>query len=176
MACEHLLMGRIKDERGNAMTPTHARKGSRRYRYYVSQAVLQGRADRGSVSRLSAPEIETIVVGALRAARPHSSEQRERELILTHLHQVTVNEGRIEIAIRGEDTPIHLPWSPVSAQRRREIVMPPGSDAQIRPMKIEDRARILNVIATGRGWLDELMSGRFDSTDTLAAREGTSCS
>ena len=69
LASEHLLVGRIKDERGNPMTPTHAQKGSRRYRYYVSQAVLQGKADRGSVSRLPAPEIEAIVVGALRAAR-----------------------------------------------------------------------------------------------------------
>src|SRR5829696_7855670 len=38
LACAHLLMGRIQDDRGHAMTPTHTQKGSRRYRYYVSQA------------------------------------------------------------------------------------------------------------------------------------------
>ena len=93
LASEHPLVGRIKDERGNPMTPTHAQKGSRRYRYYVSQAVLQGKADRGSVSRLPAPEIEAIVVGALRAARPASLDQSERELMLEHLDQVTVACG-----------------------------------------------------------------------------------
>ena len=48
-ASEHLLIGRIRDDRGHAMTPTHAQKGARRYRYYVSRAVLQGRSDRGSL-------------------------------------------------------------------------------------------------------------------------------
>ena len=42
-----LLMGRIYDDRA---TPTHAQKGGRRYRYYVSCALSQGRAEGGRVS------------------------------------------------------------------------------------------------------------------------------
>src|SRR5712664_969651 len=39
-----LLSGLLFDDRGNVMSPSHARKANgRRYRYYVSQAVLQGR-------------------------------------------------------------------------------------------------------------------------------------
>ena len=38
-------------------------------------------------------------------------------------------------------------------------------------MKVEDRARILQAIATGRAWLDELMCGRMGSTEALASRE-----
>lgn len=38
-----LLQGRIFDDRGNRMSPSHATKGGIRYRYYVSAAVLQGR-------------------------------------------------------------------------------------------------------------------------------------
>ncbi len=53
---ESLLVGRIRDDRGNAMTPSHAKKGPRRYRYYVSQAVLKGR-DPGAITRVPAPEI-----------------------------------------------------------------------------------------------------------------------
>ena len=144
LASEHLLVGRIKDDRGHAMTPTHAQKGSRRYRYYVSQAMLQGRADHGSVPRLPAPEIEAMVIDALRAGRPNSLGQSERELIVEHLHQVTIYEGWIEIATNAEDeAPIRLPWCRASAQRRREIVLPTDSDAPIRPMKVEHRARIL---------------------------------
>ena len=48
-------MGRIQDDRGHAMTPTHAQKGSRRYRYYVSQAVLQGKPER----RIDSPRSST---------------------------------------------------------------------------------------------------------------------
>jgi hypothetical protein len=156
------------------MSPTHAQKGSRRYRYYVSQAVLQGRADRASVSRVPAPEVEAVVVGALRAARPASLDQSERELMLAHLDRVTIHDGRIEIALMGEDAPIQLPWSQVSFQRRRDIVVPPGSDAHVRPMKVEDRARILKAIATGRAWLEELLGGRMDGTEALALRAGSS--
>ncbi len=36
-----LLTGRIFDAYGNRMSPTHANKGGARYRYYISQAVLQ---------------------------------------------------------------------------------------------------------------------------------------
>jgi site-specific DNA recombinase len=32
-----LLMGKIYDDRGNRMTPTHAQNAGRRYRYYVSK-------------------------------------------------------------------------------------------------------------------------------------------
>jgi site-specific DNA recombinase len=38
-----LLVGKLFDDRGNRMSPSHAAKGGRRWRYYVSQAVLQGR-------------------------------------------------------------------------------------------------------------------------------------
>ncbi len=38
-------------------------------------------------------------------------------------------------------------------------------------MKVEDRSRILKAIATGQVWLDELVSGRIDSTDAIAMRE-----
>jgi hypothetical protein len=36
-----LLAGKLFDDRGNRMSPSHAAKGGRRWRYYVSQAVLR---------------------------------------------------------------------------------------------------------------------------------------
>src|SRR5664279_503968 len=64
---ESLLMGRIFDDRGNRMTPSHATKKGTRYRYYVSAALTQGQTERvGSVRRIPAPEIETLVVDAVR--------------------------------------------------------------------------------------------------------------
>jgi hypothetical protein len=40
-----LLTGLIFDSAGNRMTPSHSRKKGVRYRYYVSQAILQSRKD-----------------------------------------------------------------------------------------------------------------------------------
>src|SRR5437588_7515209 len=45
MKSEALLIGRIFDDRGNRMSPSHARKGGVKYRYYLSSALLQGMAD-----------------------------------------------------------------------------------------------------------------------------------
>jgi site-specific DNA recombinase len=39
---EALLMGRIFDDRGHRMSPSHSPKGGARYRYYVSSALIQG--------------------------------------------------------------------------------------------------------------------------------------
>ena len=62
-----LLAGKLFDDRGNRMSPSHAAKGGRRWRYYVSQAVLQGRKhEAGSVARALALEIERRVAEAVR--------------------------------------------------------------------------------------------------------------
>jgi site-specific DNA recombinase len=74
-----LLAGKLFDDRGNRMSPSHATKRGRRYRYYVSQAILQGRkADVGSVARVRAIELERRVVEAVRGAA--SADPRERSI------------------------------------------------------------------------------------------------
>jgi hypothetical protein len=46
---------------GNRMSPTHANKGGARYRYYVSQAVLQRKPlAAGAIGRVPAAEIEEL--------------------------------------------------------------------------------------------------------------------
>jgi site-specific DNA recombinase len=55
------------DDRGNLMSPSHANKKGVRYRYYVSQAVLQKHRDEaGSIARVAAPDVEEQVIEALR--------------------------------------------------------------------------------------------------------------
>ena len=49
------------------MSPTHTRKKGRLYRYYVSQAVLQGGANDAPHRRLPAAEIEGLVMARVRA-------------------------------------------------------------------------------------------------------------
>jgi len=78
-----LLAGLIVDEAGAPLTPTHANKKGRRYRYYVSRTLVAGpnaepaastsdRASRKSDTttntwRLPASEIETLVIEAVYA-------------------------------------------------------------------------------------------------------------
>ena len=61
-----LLTGKLYDDGGNRMSPTWARKGSKRWRYYVSQAALQGdKSKAGSILRVPAADVETLVAEAL---------------------------------------------------------------------------------------------------------------
>ena len=63
---EALLVGKLFDDRGNRMSPTWARKGSKRWRYYVSQAALQGdKTKGGSIVRVPAANVERPVVEAV---------------------------------------------------------------------------------------------------------------
>ncbi len=59
-----LLTGRLFDEQGHRMTPTHTNKKGVRYSYYVSQAVLRKQSAR-TIGRVPAPELEALVADAL---------------------------------------------------------------------------------------------------------------
>src|ERR1700691_4460854 len=57
--------GKLFDESGQSVTPSHAVKGERRYRYYVSRSLIRGSADsKRGAGRLPAPEIERTVASA----------------------------------------------------------------------------------------------------------------
>lgn len=67
-----LLAGLIFDDAGQRLTPSHAVKSGRRYRYYVSRALItkqSGTVDNGASTRLRIPavEIEGTVIAALQA-------------------------------------------------------------------------------------------------------------
>jgi len=63
-----LLAGVLHDERGNRLSPSHAVKNGVRYRYYVSQALLQNRdGDARSIVRIPAREIEELVTARIAA-------------------------------------------------------------------------------------------------------------
>lgn len=62
-----LLKGLLFGPDGAAFSPTHTSKGSRRYRYYVSQTILNHGAGTCPVARVPAAEIEAAVIDQLRA-------------------------------------------------------------------------------------------------------------
>jgi site-specific DNA recombinase len=86
-----LLAGLLHDGTGERMTPSHANKGGRRYRYYVSKSLITGSRDAapggrrvpaGDLERLVAERVRGFlasgadVLAALRPAVPAAAEQR----------------------------------------------------------------------------------------------------
>ncbi len=62
------LAGRIFDETGDRLTPSHSRKNGRRLRYYISSRLVNDRSgNHPDAWRLPAPELEQGVIGRLRA-------------------------------------------------------------------------------------------------------------
>ena len=63
-----LLAGLIFDSDGNRLSPTHAVKKGKRYRYYVSTALVTGtRSEHVKGRRIPAGELEALVLDRLRA-------------------------------------------------------------------------------------------------------------
>jgi site-specific DNA recombinase len=97
-----ILSGRLFDDHGNRMTPTHANKGGARYRYYISQAVLQKKSQApGSVSRVPAAELETLVLAALRHhlnvnGTGGQSPGSDRDLVERQLERVILTSNEIK--------------------------------------------------------------------------------
>jgi hypothetical protein len=180
---EALLVGKLFDDGGNRMSPTWARKGSKRWRYYVSQAALQGDKCRaGSTVRVPAADVEALVTEAINklSSKRVGSQADIRDLI----DRVVIGRTTIQIQL-SEVAEAHvgariltLPWSPPSPYRKREIIQAADhADVQARPMRANARAIVIEALSSAHRWLDELLSNPHHTLETLALREGkTECS
>jgi site-specific DNA recombinase len=179
---ESLLMGRIFDDRGNRMTPSQVRKNGRRYRYYLSSALAHGQAENaGSVRRVPAPEIETLVTDAVRKRLNDSAVVSDRDFINCHVARVEIQAERLAIKLikkgskrserNAEKASFYVPWKKSALKRRRELIAPATSGQDVRPIRSETRVALVTSIACGRRWLDEIVTGNVADVEQIAARE-----
>ena len=58
------------------------------------------------------------------------------------------------------------------SRKSRQILIPDGiAKSEIRPTRIERRARLVSAIARGRRWLDEIVSGSVTDVQQIASRQ-----
>jgi len=189
-----ILTGRIFDDRGNRMSPTHSNKQGVRYRYYVSHALLQKRNDHaGSVARVPAPDIEALVLDGVRkhlvsiGEGEHPTALDDHDLIERHVENVTVKPQALEVRLvltndasaqteePGIDDPaprqttaIALAWAAPSFTAVKGIVHAPSSKPAMKP---ESRDALLAAIGKARRWIDDIRLGRIASFAEIAERE-----
>jgi site-specific DNA recombinase len=186
-----ILMGRIFDDRGNRMTPSHSNKDGVRYRYYVSHTLLQRREkDAGHVTRVPAVQLERLVVEAIRFnAQPDSQTNgslSDRTAIDLHVTRIIVRTDSIDIELRQQTsapapplatgaavasntTVISLPWTAQSFPSVKGVSHQPEAKPTLKP---ESRDAILLAVAKARAWIDDLVSGRVQTFAEIAEREG----
>jgi DNA invertase Pin-like site-specific DNA recombinase len=192
-----LLTGRIFDECGNRMTPSHATKRGVRYRYYVSQAVLQrkGRKD-GYVARVSAPDVETTILRALQKHFAGTSALREdgadeREVIARYVERVIVKTDAIEVVLDQSHASKELGNCDSAGRNsaddsRQAIVLKlprlvqnftavkgiTRAPSERSTLKTETRESLLIAIANARAWIDDIVDGHAESFGEIAKRKG----
>ena len=174
------------------MTPTHTNKKGVRYSYYVSQAGLR-KQSAGAIGRVPAPELEALVVDAVRrhsqanSTAPNPILETDRELIERHLLRATLSMKAITLHLRQQiadseanphdlpaagspaaaPTKVTIPWSVPAAVPAKGIVHVPAHNT---PMKPGGRETLLIAIAKARKWVKEVERGQ--SFADIADREG----
>ena len=180
-----LLTGMITDPDGKPMTPTHATKGSKRFRYYVTRT-LPG--DQTTKWRMPAGEIERLVVDAvvkqlstvdssgdetaaqlsdqlnkrheIASALPGMTIGEQRKALLSRQTRVKVNEADLTISSQPSDQD-----EPSSISIKAKLVSK-GSDLKLAiapdqgPPKRDPDPVLLRLIAHAFAAQDLLLSGK----------------
>jgi DNA invertase Pin-like site-specific DNA recombinase len=197
-ASPSILAGRLFDDRGNRMTPTHTNKKGARYRYYVSHALLQKRdTETGAIARVPAAEIETVVVDAVRRheaasrSEPNLIQFSDRDLIehvvekivlrphAMEIHMVAHDEkqsDKQDLKITGRRSPedvtatiVTVPWTSTLTVAAKGII---DSLSPGPVMSVAERDALLTAIAKARIWIEDLAQGRIASFAEIAKQEG----
>ena len=190
---DHLLTGMLFDDAGHRMIPTHATKAGIRYRYYISQPHLNGEsktASVGSVSRIPATDIEDIIVKFLGEHLVAQKEKQissvpqvgDRKTVLEQVARIDVHGDHLAIRLKSvgaeeasdsvDEQLLSIPWQKPPSRNSRKILMPQGvSRNEVRPIRIERRARLVSAIAQGHRWLDEIVSGSVIGVEQIAVRQ-----
>ncbi len=111
-----LLAGLIVDCDGQRMTPTHAVKKGRRYRYYVSTALItEARSLHGKGLRVPAGDVEALVLDRIRAF--FASEQNVGET----LSNFGLDAATLRSSMKKADELTHG-WAALPSIKIRELV------------------------------------------------------
>ena len=196
------LAGKLFDAGGEPLTPSHANKAGRRYRYYVSRSLVTGErmptgtSDRGW--RLPAVEIERFVaetVGGLisdtstltRLLRVHDvAADRIPALLqasgdwatkpLDHLHRMTLgdNEAWLEMDFpdKAGASTIRIEHKVRLRIRRRGVETKLVIKDDVGTLTGEIDATLVRVLAKAHLWHEALAKGEYPSMDALANAEG----
>ncbi|SIN67164.1 Site-specific DNA recombinase [Parasphingorhabdus marina DSM 22363] len=183
-----LLTGMITDPDGKPMTPAHASKGSKKYRYYVTRTQP---GDKSTKWRMPAGEIERLVVDAvvqnlertdaigdetaqklsdqldsrqeIASALPDLSIKKQRAILTELQVQVQVKASTVELIFRpeGQDRPtsVSIDAKLVCKGSEVKLAIPPGNGSS----KRQPDPVLLRLVAHAFAAQDILIRGKPSS-------------
>jgi DNA invertase Pin-like site-specific DNA recombinase len=176
------LAGKIFDETGGRLVPTHAAKGRVRYRYYVSQRLIGGAGSDRSAWRLPAQELEDRIFSAVLSdpafarcrQRAGVAGEPDRGELFGAIRRVDLAPGRLVIDL---DAGALLPSS---AKPQERMMIEAGFDQKRRGvelrMALETEVRrppdrtLVRSVHRAIGWVEQLKAGA--SITSLAEKDG----
>lgn len=162
-----LLAGLVFDDRGNNMRSTYTAKKGARYQFYVSVTTLQGRRQNsGSVSRVSAPDVEKAVLSAIRSGETAACD--DTALIAEYVQRIEVCKDRLTVSLKPlvgskQPKPISVSFD-VGNKRPLARIERETSVGQPDP-------KLVTAVARAHYWLRILKSGEYDSIESLAKHD-----
>ncbi|MCO5065035.1 MAG: recombinase family protein [Rhizobiaceae bacterium] len=112
----HLLNGLLFDETGDRLSPIHATKAGKRYRYYISSRLKSGRREQQDGWRIPASEIESIALQEL-------NKVLSDEVLLSEWMAATRRIDRIEPGlVKARQVGVALESAPASSKEVRTII------------------------------------------------------
>jgi len=159
--------GLLFDDRGNRMSPSYTAKKGARYPFYVSSALLRGRASHvGSIRRVPAVEVEGAVVSAVRNFGDLADQQTltQHRLVEQFIERVIITTKRLVISLKGHSAPIEVAWGP---PKNRDLARIENS------FEVKDRRtpnpQLVQAVVSAHVWLKSLVDGTCSSIEDLAA-------
>jgi len=125
-----MLSGLIFDSDGNHMTPTHANKRGKRYRYYISAPLLDRGSPGESPIRMPALEVEGLICDRLRNLL---AKQPELVRWLSPLH---LTAGQLEVSLKTA-TSLTESWISLPPNEIRAFVQDVVCRVVVQPREIE---------------------------------------
>jgi len=159
-----LLLGKLFDDKGNRMGPTFSSKNGVRYRFYVSTALRGRKHKAGSVSRISAPEIEDIVESAMRA-RLKDKGDVSRDGLADCIESVVLKTDVVLIRYCVGEDGAH------SSRATIEIARNSSKRYDVQVLAAASREpdqKLLQAVVRAHGWLADLAAGHYSSIKDLA--------
>ncbi len=178
-ATTSLLAGKLFDAEGNRISPSHTKKGIRRYRYYVSQRVIYGEKSK-TIARWSAEPLEEFLSNTVkkRLSGPHSPiqeslrispvdqmpESLSKEELLAMISSVILSDSSCEVTLNQKDLASQfalvsepkLTWSVSleisSCEHGRKRIRHPQDAAVPNPV-------VVRALGNATLWRDQILAG-----------------
>ena len=133
-----LLAGLIYDQQGKRLIPTHASKGNKRYRYYISKALTTGSKKSSDDLRIPARELEQLVWGRL------SEFLSDCSGLLPYLQAITP-DGLKQRDMLNKAADLVASWANHSIAQRRGTIIALVDSILVQPHQIELRLFARNI-------------------------------